>query len=616
MIASGLVVCAIALPWLTLLPLHGVAAAIAHALTLIAAFHGAGRIVAWLAGRPEAAPLLVIQWGIAALIGLSGIAIACHAGTLAGHAVLVFGCVAIHTAALGLGFSEHVERLEAVLAGPRIWLVPAALLAVLGAIAVLGAAGDSFAQPFDGDGHLMAQLHRVLGTGALMDPIGYPRHAGLGGQVALAAIASSPGDDLPHGVEPLAAALALGLAISSLRAREPVAALWAVVLVVAGFALPFAPYDPLPCWAAAGLIVALHHMLGDAEPAPLPLGILAGALVVLRHELAPVAAAAVAAGWWRRPRDPRRAVVLLGGVLAVALPFVIARTLAWRSIPALSPPLLSTVLLHVSRAPLAVRALAAAAIAVPAALVLRLALPDHRALAAAATTTAVGLGAIVAHLAGTGGAGSGSLRLLWPVGIAFAITLVVELARSRWSGPAALLVSLGLCVTIYEAGEAPGHLRWSRRMTEAATGIDHLARPPGDAGDPYAPLLAGVRPGATVAVWVAEPERLDYARHRILDLRTPAGARLREHRFRDHISLAAALLGRLGADYLLLEADDLRVLRIQSDLIYRWLCREPRPICDDDLEAVARAHRVIAERNGVRLVDLGRGPAPRPGHSP
>jgi len=610
-IASALLVAAIALPWLTLMPLHGVAAAAAHAITLIAAFHGAGLAVARLAGQRNAAPLLVVQWGIAALIGASGIAIACRVGTLAGHAALVFGCVAIHTATLGVRFAEHVERATAALAGPRVWLVPAALLVGLGAVIVLGAAGASAAQPFDGDGHLVAQLRRVLDTGALMDPIGYPRLAGLGAPVALAAVASGAGDDVARAGDALAAVLALGLAVSAMRVREPAAALWAVVLVAGAFALPLAPFDPLPYWTCAGLILALHHMLGEDDPAPLPIAIVAGAVLALRYELAPVAAVAVVAAWWRRPGDHRRTAILLGGVVAVALPFLIARLVAWGSVPSLTAAALS----HAPRGSIAVRAALTAAIAVPGALVLRIALPDSRGLRIAAIATAVALAAIATHLTG---AGPLSLRIAWPIAIGFAITLVIELARSRWSGPAALIASLAICALMYEAGELPGHLRWSRRMAAAATGIEYLARPPGDARDPYAPLLAKLRPGATIAVWVAEPDRLDYARHRIFDLRTPAGARLRDHRWRDHVPEAAALLTRLSADYLLFEADDVRVLRTQGDLIYRWLCAVPRPICDDDLEAVARDHHVVAERAGVRLIDLrdGLDAPPAPDHSP
>ena len=157
---------------------------------------------------------------------------------------------------------------------------------------------------------------------------------------------------------------------------------------------------------------------------------------------------------------------------------------------------------------------------------------------------------------------------------------------------------------IYDGSQATGRRRWWYRMAEAATSIDYLQRPPADPADPYAPLLAQVPADAIVAVWVAEPERLDYAHHRIFDLRTPAGARLREHLWRDHVSRLEPLLAGIGASFLLIEDDDARVERIQSDLLYRLACHEPRPICDDDLEAIARAHRVIASRAGIRLIDL------------
>ena len=94
-IARALVGLAIALPWGTLLPLRGAAAVLAHAITLVAAFHGAGVVVARIAGQRLVAPLLVVQWGIAALIGLSGLAIAVHAGTLASHAILVLSLIHI-----------------------------------------------------------------------------------------------------------------------------------------------------------------------------------------------------------------------------------------------------------------------------------------------------------------------------------------------------------------------------------------------------------------------------------------------------------------------------------------------------------------------------------------
>jgi hypothetical protein len=601
-IARALVALAVALPWLVVAPLHGLAAAAAQVLVVVAAFHGAGLAVAWLAGRREAPPLVAVQWGIAALIGLSGIAIAARAGTRSVQLALVFGGAAVHSAALAVHSGRYVERARASLAAPRAALVPAALLAGLGALTVLGAAGHHFAQPFDDDGHLLAQLRRVLDTGALADPVGYPRRGGLGAQVALAALASSPGGPFAEVVEPLALALALGLALSRLRIADATGALWAAIVVAAGYGLALAPFDPLPCWTAVGLCAALYQMAGDDEPPALPLAITAGALAALRHELAAIAAVVVIAAWWRRPRDLRRAAILLGGALAVALPFAIARAAAWRSISPGAAAAVAALAAAPGAAPaaaIAVRAALTAALAVPGATLLRLALPG-RTLATAATATAVALGVVVTHLAV---AGHHSVRLAWPIAIGFALALVTELARSRRSGPAALIAALALCAVIHDGLEATGHRRWPVRLAAAATDLGYVRRPPA-AADPYAALLAGVPAGATVAVWLAEPERLDYARHRILDLRTPAGARLREHLWRSHAPAAAPLLAALRADYLLFEADDARVLRIQTDLLYRWLCRTPRPICDDDLEAVARDHPVAAERAGLRLIDL------------
>jgi hypothetical protein len=605
-IARALVALAVALPWLVVAPLSGVAAAAAQVLVMLAAFHGAGLAVAWLADRREAPPLVAVQWGIAALIGLSGIAIAARAGTRSVQLALVFGGAAVHSAVLAVHARRFVERMRAALAAPRAWLAPAALLAGLGALTVLGAAGDGFAQPFDDDGQLLGQLRRVLDTGALGDPVGYPRRGGLGAQIALAALASSPGARFAEVIEPLARALALGLALSRLRVADATGALWAAVLVAAGYGLALAPFDPLPCWTAVGLCAALYQLAADDDPPALPLALTAGALAALRFELVPIAAVGVIAAWWRRPRDARRAAVLLGGALAVVLPFAIARAAAWWSLPHAAAAAVGALAAAsraaspaASPAPLAVRAALTAAIALPAAALLRLALPG-RALATAATATAAALGAVVAHLAV---AGPYSVRLAWPIAIGFAVALVTELARSRRSGPAALIVTLLLCAVIHDGLETAGHRRWPVRLAAAATDLGYVRRPPATAA-PYAALLTGVPAGATVAVWVAEPERLDHARHRIVDLRTPGTARLHEPRWRGRAPAAAPLLAALGADYLLIEADDARVLKTQTDVFYRWLCQTPELACDDDLEAVARDHPVAAARPGLRLIDL------------
>jgi hypothetical protein len=591
-IAGALVALAIALPWLVVAPLPGVAAAAAAAIALVAAFHGAGLAVARLADQRSAPPLLVVQWGIAALIGLSGLAIAAGIGTRALLTALVLGGIAAHSIALGAGFRRRAARVAELLAA-RPWLVPAALIVGLGALGALGAAGDA-AQPFDDDGHLAAQVERVLQTGALADPVGYPRRGGLGGQVALTALAAAAGDGLGSAIDALV--LALGLAASRIGAADRRAALWAALLAAAGFALAPAQIDAVPCWTAVGLAVALYAMLGEADPPALPLALTAGALAALRHELAPIAAVAVILAWWRRRADLARTAALLGGALGVVAPLAIARLAAWRSVPPAVHALVAP-----ATAPLALRAALAAALAAPAVVALRAALPG-RALGCAAVASAVAVAALAAHVTGDG---AYSARLYWPIAIAIAIALIVELARDARTGPAALIGSLLLCLVMLDASQTPGRRRWWYRVAEAATRLEYL-RAPAAAPDPYAAVLAGAPPGATVAVWVGQPERLDYARHRVIDLRSPAVARLRVHRFAPHASQLEAVLSGVAASYLLIEDDDARIERIHSDLVYRFACRRPRPMCDDDLEAIAARHPVVARQGNLRLVDLRR----------
>jgi len=598
MIASGAVAAAMVLPWLTLLPVHGVVAVVGQAIALTAAFHGAGLVIARLAGARAAAPWLVLQWGLAALVGLSGIAIAIGAGTLAVHSALVFGFAAVHTAWVGHRFEHHARRVAGTLGDAASWGIPAVLLVAIGALAMFGAVGDPPPWPFDDEAHVLAQVRRVLDTGALADPIGYPRSVQLGAQVALAAIASGAGEAGAALVEPLALVLGLGLAIAQRRTRERSAALWAGVLLVAASALALAPTDPLPCWTAVGLCVALYTMLGDADPPPaLPLALTAGALIALRYELAPIAATAVITAWWRKRDDHHCTAILIGGVFVVGFPFLVARMIAWRSVPAIAHAALA----GPPPPALVLRVALAIAIAAPAAGVLHLVLPDSRAMRSAAIATATAIGAIVAHVTS---AGTYPLRLAWPIAIAFVVTLVIELARTRASGAAAMIAALVLCLVVQEGREAPGPLRWSRRMAAAATAIEAIERPPAAPAAPYGELLARVPRGATVAIWVTAPDRIDYADHRIVDLRTPSGARLRRQPT-SHQAIDALLI-QLSAQFLMIEPDDPGARRRRTSLLYRWWCAAPAAPCADDLEALVLEHPAIARQGSVTLVDLRR----------
>src|SRR6185369_12834988 len=91
-------------------------------------------------------------------------------------------------------------------------------------------------------------------------------------------------------------ALALGLAIAMIGARDATRALWSTLLVVVGSALTFVARDAASCWTAAGMILALHVMLAAKDRRLLlPIAVTAGALATLHHELVPIGVVALGA---------------------------------------------------------------------------------------------------------------------------------------------------------------------------------------------------------------------------------------------------------------------------------------------------------------------------------
>ncbi|HWO17744.1 MAG TPA: hypothetical protein VNO30_03175 [Kofleriaceae bacterium] len=589
--AAEVVLAAAALaPWLVLAPLAGAAAVAAHALALTAAFHGAGVGIGRLARRPGAHPLLAVQWGAAALVGLFGIAIAAGVGGLVTQSVLLYGAVAAHTGAIALRWRGYRARLAAARPGLGVWLVPWGLLAGIAVLHVLGAAGDLDAPPFDDDGHVPAQLARLRETGALGDPIGYARHAQLGGQLALGALATLGGDvHLARLAEGLAFVLALALALARLRTpgeRDAARALWGTLLVLAGSAQSYVRPDPATLWTAIGLILALHATLADrrAGDSPLPIAVLAGALITLRLELAPVAVAAIAAAWWPDRRDLRRAALLAAGVLAVIAPYLLARAGAGAAVPAAARALLESRL-----PPLGARLAIFAAVAVacaPLAAIFR-----GRPLGWLAAGAALTIAGVASQLTGERPYAAG---FLWPLAIAAAIAGVIQLGRARRTTAAALLVSLAVVVFIYEGRTTGGRRRWVRRYIDLGFDMDYLRTTRGAApvSGGYEALLRPLPARATVAVWVLRPERLPYgAGPRIIDLRTPRAGWLGSAPWAPYAPYLApleAFLARVGADYLLVE--------------------EAAP----GLRAVAQSHAVIAEAAGVQLIDLRAAPRVTP----
>ena len=146
---------------------------------------------------------------------------------------------------------------------------------------------------------------------------------------------------------------------------------------------------------------------------------------------------------------------------------------------------------------------------------------------------------------------------------------------------------------LFRSRDAPGRLRWSRRVGLAASAIEALRRPPADGPTPYAALLAQVPAGATVAAWVAEPERLDVRGHRGIGQRAARAARLR--RLGPGRRLAG-VLDALGARYALIEADDARAHAALANPVVRALCAAWPAGCDDALDRlitdIPRASRI------------------------
>ena len=509
--------------------------------------------------------------------------------------ILLHGFAGVHTAVIGLRFATYRRALAKLRPTRRSWLVPGLVLIAVGCLHVVGAAGDLGARPFDDDGHVLAQLQRLRDTGALGDAIGYPRGSQLGGQLALDALVTAGGD--VHAVrlaEAIAFVLVLALAFARARPHDTTTGLWVLLVVLGATAFAFVPDDPATAWTAVGLVLALHAMLEEELPA-IPLAILAGALVALRFELAPIAGAAIVFAWWPRRGDHRRTLQLGLGMLAVVVPFAIARIAAWSELPAD----VHTLLLP-ARGSFVVKLGIAVAIAGATAGLVLVVVSD-RALRWLFIAAGLAVAGVMSQLTGDR---PYALRFLWPVVIACVVVVAIELVRGRKLAVAQLLLSLAIAVVVTEAQVATGRTRWTRRALDLVAHVEytrHASEAPVSGG--YAGLLRQVPAGARVAIWIARPERLAYGDHEIFDLRTPRAARLRVHRWGAHASRLARLVAAAGARYLLIEDDDRHLARL-ADADYRTACATRIAVCDDDLEALAARGRVVATAPGLRLVEL------------
>lgn len=593
-------------PWLVWTPIaHTPAATIVWgAIALVGAFHGWGRLIA-LAAVQEIDAALAIWWGVAAVIALAGLGIAVHHYDAR---LLVIAGTAAHSAIVTIDRARTTERIACVLRWERLRYLaaPAAVVGTLALVHVLAAAGSIGARAFDDDANVLGQIKRLVDTGTLGDAIGFSRLSQLGGQEALTALTSAfAAPDAAHLIDSgLGFALVLVLLVARIRPRDATTSIWATLVPVAAAAYPIPWHDLAPLWMPAGLIAAFHMTVSElprGRRAMIPVGLLAGALCALRSELMPIALAYGVLAWQIEARDLRRAALLGATIAAVVAPYAIVRAIAWSHVGAaraLIAPASGSLIAH------ALLFVVIGAAVLPLLLLLLRGVTDAAALRALALAVAIQIGAVASRLVGVGIYG---MRFIWPATIAAIVILLVTLAQRRVLDRVALVFAILLCALVVEAHEGTGHKSWSWRYYELMYEVEYT-RHAAPEGPGYEDLLARVPAGDRVAVWVSRPELLDYAHHRIIDLRTPRGVLLRVHSWEPRTpSKLDRLVAASHARWLLVEDDDAYMGRAQKSWLYSLSC--PRAehrsaVCRDTLEALADRAPTVASSGNVRLVRL------------
>jgi hypothetical protein len=574
-VGAALVSFAIVAPWLVWLPLVTAPATVIllGAVAIVCALHGWGRIVARLSARSDVDAALAMQWGVAAILAVSGIMIALQ--IYDARLLLVVGCGA-HTADVAVRFPAVREHVAGWLSWGRVryWIFPIGLLALVGVIGILGAAGQVTNRAFDDESNVIAQVQRLAATGGLTDAIGFPRTSQLGGHVSLGALATTFGDArlariLDRGI---GLVMFLLLACSRARPRDAESAIWPSLVVVLAASFRLATPDLLPLWIPAGLVLALHATLGSTRPAArslIPVGLLAGALCAVRLELVPFALAALVVAWWAArtpaPRDWRRPAALLGGTLIVVLGYWFARSNAWSHVAGSAPALLAV---KAWSLPLRlVLFVAIAAATVPLAILVTRELDDP-AVRSFAIMACIAIAGVTSR---RGGVPPQAKQLLWAVAMAGIVVAGAALSSRQALTRAAMIVALLACILVVDARSEPGRRAWAWRAYDQMFDVQY-ARHIAAQGGGYGALVARVPAGERLAVWVARPELLDYSRNEIVDLRSPRVAR---------VTRLDKVLAATRARWLLVEVDS-----------------DTRPA------AIVAAAHPVASMAGVQLVQL------------
>lgn len=605
LISRAVVALAIAVPWLALVqPRHMLGRGLLATLVFAASFHGWGRGLASLVRR-STDPALAVAWGAALVTAFLGVTMA--ASLRAQLPLLVIGLV-LHGVSVGLRFRAASEAVEAALRGDmmRWWLVPAILIVAIGGLHVLGAAGAVPMRPFDDDGHVLAQVRRLLDTGTLGDPVGYARATQLGASITLGALGPVFGDlAFVRLIDALGFVLVLVLVCRAIGLRDATTTLWAgLVIVTLGFVAVLWP-DPAPLWLPIALALALAQTVGEQTTTPamlMPAGLLAGALIVLRLEWLPFAAVLAAAAWQPREHTRARLVrigVLVAATLLVVVPYVLVRVRAWshvsHAVTELVVPGRRTILLN------ALVAVAIAAAALPVTWLV-FARGAGRVVRWTALATIASVAGVVGRFTATAPYYS---RYLWPIVTACVLIILVDVVRTasaRVSALAMVLVAGGVLLG-YEARLAHSHQRLLVHYDDLVMNIDYArSTQPRAATDPdYEKLLALV-PRGSVAVWVVRPERLDYSHHTLLDLRVPRLWRQRARPWEpERADGVVRVLRAAKLRYLLIEDDGAAQRYAEENPLARVLCDEQ---CLDPLARMLAGQRLLATSGATRLYEL------------
>jgi hypothetical protein len=456
----------------------------------------------------------------------------------------------------------------------------AIVLVVLAATTVLAAGGHWQPSFVDAETDYLAQIRRLADTGALDDAIGFPRTAGLGGQVALAALADRVDARAAHFVDRGVLVAIAALLVASMIWRRHGVGLGLLLLPVVVIAIPAFPDDPSPRWSLVtlflGAALALERARArQAEHGALPVVLVLAAMVTLRHAAA-IFALAMCFELWRTSRGwprPPRWIPMVVVASAIVLPYLIAMARAAAAGP-LDPGLGSRYLAGASSRILL-------AVGAGAILAVLFALGTRR----SATSARF---AMLASCAGIASAGLlvPTLPALWeylvPAGIAGTLLFCtvalgepngVDAADSNGAPAGPSLASAMILATVLAGvialtrfplgalGSWPARLGTS--IADARALGDATPAMASSVAADYARIQATIPTGARLGIWVTRPDLVDHASHHVVDLRTADGRACQDaerlHRRSKACARLASLLRGLDVSYVLISEDALPV---------------------------------------------------------